>query len=267
MKRVALITGASSGIGMATANMLAKKGYTVYGTSRKERENTEFITYLQLDVTDDASVKACVGKILEKEERLDVLVNNAGNAIVGPLEKTSVEDIHKQMDTNLYGVHRMVLECLESLKRTDGYIVNIGSFGGRLALPFQTLYSMSKSAVAFYSDGLRMELSNTGVKVSLIEPGDTKTNFDSGRIPAKNYNPDVDKAAARSIEIMRESESKGVSPDKVAKVVVKIVGKKKPKPRYTTGIDAKIFGTLLRLLPYKTQEFVIKLMYEVNRPI
>jgi short-subunit dehydrogenase len=166
MSKVILITGASSGIGQRTAQHLHDKGYTVYGTSRNTVEGVEF-NMLILDVTQDQSVKDCVQKVLEKEGRIDVLINNAGFGMVGGLAEATVEDVQAQFDTNLFGVHRMVQAVLNHFReKQGGMILNIGSFGGRLAVPYQGLYSASKAALAFYSDSLRMELMREGITVA-----------------------------------------------------------------------------------------------------
>lgn len=259
MKKVILITGASSGIGRAVAENLSEK-HIVYGTSRKEQKHDE-IRFLTLDVSEQESIDNCVRSIIEKEGRIDVLINNAGFAMVGPLLGMSIDNLQWQLDVNLLGVHRMISATIPHMK--NGYIINLGSFGGRMALPYQTPYSLSKAALAIYSDGLRMELHSRQISVSLIEPGDTKTEFDSGRVYCEGYNGNVD--ADRAIGIMRESEKNGVSPQKIVRVVNKILKSKNPKPRYTTGPDAKIFGFLQRFLPYTIQEKLIMMTYKIPK--
>ncbi|MHA2089858.1 MAG: SDR family NAD(P)-dependent oxidoreductase [Candidatus Kariarchaeaceae archaeon] len=266
--QVVLITGASKGIGKSTAEYLKNKGYTVYGTSRNPSKLSETYEFpmLELDVNIDTSVESCVEQILEKEGKIDILVNNAGFTVVGPLADTSIDDMKMHFETNFFGIHRMVRAVLPILqKQSSGKIISMGSFAGRFGNAFQSLYSASKSALAMYSDALRVELFTSGVKVSLVEPGDIKTDFDDGRILAQDFKPEENEVAQRALEIMKKGEMNGASPIKVAKMVHKIIKSKRPKPRYTVGFDAKFFGTLNRLLPYTLQERVNMMYYKIPR--
>src|ERR1700744_3688877 len=167
MKKVILVTGASSGLGLATANTLAAEGHTVYGTSRdvKKIKGVSFKP-IQMDVTDDDSVNAAVSEIVKKEGNIDVLVNNAGNGITGPLYAMPVESAKKQFDVNFFGVVRVSSAVLPGMiERKSGMVINIGSLAGLFGLPYQGLYSASKFAIEGYSESLRMELQYTGVKV------------------------------------------------------------------------------------------------------
>jgi len=263
MNKVILLTGASSGIGKITAEYLTDLEYTVYGTSRKP-EQVDNYEMLKLDVTDEESVKHCVEQVIEAEGRLDVLINNAGFGMAGPIAAASIEDVKHQFDTNLFGVHRMVQATLPYLREQDkSMIINIGSFGGRLAIPYQALYSASKAAVAMYSDGLRMELMRENIVVTCIEPGDTSTGFDTGRIDVENY--EEDPIAERALDIMRKAEHNGANPKGIAKTIGKLIKRGKAKPRYTTGPDATILGVVQRLLPFSLQERAIMINYKVPR--
>ncbi|MHA2501942.1 MAG: SDR family oxidoreductase [Candidatus Kariarchaeaceae archaeon] len=263
MGKVVLITGASSGIGQITAQYLHDQGHTVYGTSRSAHDNFDY-KMLILDVTSDDSASSCIDEVLKSEERIDVLVNNAGIGVVGDLAEASVEDIHAQFNTNLYGAHRMVQAVLPHFRENGGgMIINLGSFGGRLAVPYQSLYSASKAALAFYSDGLRMELMRESIVVSCIEPGDTRTPFDTRRKEVSNYSRS--EVSERALDIMRHAEANGTDPSKIAKRISKLVNSGKAKPRYTTGIDAKIVGLLLRLVPFSIQERGIMMNYKIPR--
>lgn len=256
MDKVVLVTGTSKGIGYAIADSLHNAGYKVYGTSRSP--NKLDWPVLKLDVTSEENCRSVVKEIIEAEGRLDALVNNAGNAVVGPLREMDATHLQLQFGTNVFGTHRMVRAALPHLEKHRSNIINIGSFGGRLSIPYQVPYSMSKAAVAMYSDGLRMELSKTSVRVSLIEPGDTKTNFDAGRIWVS-----MDEASERAISIMRASEQNGADPQRVAKLVHRILKSKKPRGRYLTGSDAKLFGFLQRLLPPGIQQWLIMRTYKL----
>ncbi|MHA1260462.1 MAG: SDR family oxidoreductase, partial [Candidatus Heimdallarchaeaceae archaeon] len=184
-----LLVGASRGIGRTTAEFLQRKGYKVYGTTRNlsQVEKTSF-EMIELDVTKDDTVERCIQQILDKEGRIDVLINNAGFALCGALKDITVEELKQQFETNFFGVHRMITKVLpHMLERKEGRLINIGTLGGRVGLPSQAAYSTSKAALANYTDSLRMELMSYNIKVSLIEPGDTKTNFHSSRVYAKGF--------------------------------------------------------------------------------
>ncbi len=254
MKKVILVTGASSGLGLATANALAAQGHTVYGTTRdiKRIKGVSF-NPLQMDVTDDASVNAAVEKIIKAEGKIDVLVNNAGNGITGPLYAMPVEFAKKQFEVNFFGVVRVSSAVLPGMiEKKQGLVINIGSLAGLFGLPYQGLYSASKFAVEGYSESLRMELQNTGVKVSVINPGDFKTDFTGNRekLPFTIKNEALEKEFNAAVAAMEKDESIGASPDKLAAQICRIVGKSKPAHSYLVGaIGQTIVPTLKAVLP------------------
>ncbi len=179
--RVVLVTGASSGIGRACAEFLAGRGYRVYGGSRRLVAGS-VVESISMDVGDDASVHAAVSTILAREGRIDILVNNAGIAIAGAVEDTSVEEARDQFDVNFFGVLRVCRAVLPAMREQGaGYIVNIGSIGGLIAIPFQGFYSASKFALEGLSESLRLEVRQFGVHVVLIEPGDHRTGLTDNR--------------------------------------------------------------------------------------
>ena len=254
MKKVILVTGASSGLGLATANALAAKGYTVYGTSRdiKRLKDVSF-TPLQMDVTSDESVTAAVKKILKADGRMDVVVNNAGNGITGPLYAMPVDAAKKQFEVNFFGVVRVCSAILPGMiERKQGLVINIGSLAGLFGLPYQGLYSASKFAIEGYSQSLRMELQNTGVKVSVINPGDFKTDFTGSRekLPFTLPNEQLKKEFEAAVASMEKDESIGGEPAKVAAQVCKIVEKSNPAHNYLVGaLGQTIVPTLKAILP------------------
>ncbi len=260
-----VITGASKGIGFAIASHLEAKGYQVIGTSRNparaKMENPEIqFPLLELNLSDNESILRFVEEIIETYGKINVLVNNAGNAVVGPLESMSADDLKKQFEVNFFGAHQLVGGFLPILKKqSPARIINIGSFGGRVALPFQVPYSASKAALAIYSDGLGMELKNSGIRVSLIEPGDVKTKFHEGRIFTQGYYKDP--RAQRAVEIMKKDEERGFDPIKIAKRVEKIIEAKNPKPRYIVDWKVSFLGLLLRLLPTKWSNKIVAKTY------
>ena len=263
-EKVVLITGASKGIGKITREYLLSKGYIVYGTSRKGKEPNNSIQpeqdLVRLDVNDETTIQALTDYLISKHGKIDVLINNAGFALCGALIDTTTQELLEQFQTNFFGVHRLIRAIAPNMiQRRKGTIINIGSFGGRLALPYQVGYSASKAALAMYTDGLRMELKPFNLKITLIEPGDIKTDFHSGRRFVQGY--DQDPIAKHAITVMHESEQKGTNPLKVAKLIHSLIKKKKLKPRYTVGKDAKLFGVLQRFLSFNIQEKLIMRTY------
>ncbi|GAA4322131.1 SDR family oxidoreductase [Mucilaginibacter gynuensis] len=254
MKKIILVTGASSGLGLATANALAAQGHTVYGTSRSlSRIKDASFKPLEMDVTDDASVQAAVSKIHAAEGRIDVLVNNAGNGITGPLYAMPVDAAKKQFEVNFFGVVRVCTAVLPGMiEKKAGLVINIGSLAGLFGLPYQGLYSASKFAIEGYSQSLRMELQNTGIKVTVINPGDFKTDFTGSRekLPFTLPNEQLKKEFEAAVASMEKDESIGANPEKLAAQIVKIVGKSSPAHNYLVGaIGQTIVPTLKAILP------------------
>ena len=254
MKKVILVTGASSGLGLATATALSAQGHTVYGTSRDVKRITGVsFNPLQMDVTDDASVTEAVAKIIKAEGKIDVLVNNAGNGITGPLYAMPVEVAKKQFEVNFFGVVRVCSAVLPGMiEKKSGLVINISSLAGLFGLPYQGLYSASKFAIEGYSESLRMELKNTGVKVSVVNPGDFKTDFTGNRekmaFPLKNEQ--LEKEFNAAVAAMEKDESIGASPDKLAAQICKIVAQSSPSHSYLVGaIGQTIVPTLKAILP------------------
>src|ERR1700759_3251829 len=182
-KQVVLVTGASSGIGLACATYLAGRGYRVYGTSRRAGTSQKgSVAMLVADVTNDLSVEQAVAAVLEREGRLDIVVNNAGMCLAGPAENTSIEAAKSQLEVNFFGAHRVCRAVLPIMRsQRAGYIVNIGSIGGLVAIPYQSMYSASKFALEGFSESLRMEVRPFGIRVVIIEPGDHKTAITENR--------------------------------------------------------------------------------------
>ncbi len=264
--KVVLITGGTRGIGLVTAELLRKKGMKVYTTTRdlsklsSDFPNKEYV--LQLDVVQDESVNACVDELIKKEGRIDVLINNAGYGVCGALTDTGMDQLKAIYETNVFGPHRMVLKVVPIMKEQgEGKIINIGSYGGRLSLPYQGLYSATKAALAMYSDALKMELSAEGIDVALIEPGDTSTDFHAGR----QYTPhfDEDKTAQKAIETMHHDEENGIKPIKVAKKILRAIKAKNAKPRYPVGFQTVWVGAARHLFSKKAQQKLLKMYYGI----
>jgi NAD(P)-dependent dehydrogenase (short-subunit alcohol dehydrogenase family) len=251
-QKVAVVTGSSSGIGLETSLMLARNNYITYATMRTpdkkavikttvEKENLP-IKVVQLDVTDDNSVKSAIKTINSEAGRIDVLVNNAGYALGGALEDLSMEEIKAQYETNLLGLIRVTQSVLPIMRRQkSGIIVNLSSAAGIFGVPGASAYTSTKFAVEGLSESIGYELEPFGIKVVLIEPGFVKTNFANAMVLAKNsQNP-----ASPYLQMMQrivanstEATKSGSSADLVSKVILEAVTNSNPKLRYLVGKDA-----------------------------
>ncbi len=264
--KIILITGASSGIGKCTADYLAAKGYRVYGTSRRPEScpgiKNGFM--IKMDVRDTASVKEAISHIVEKEGRIDVLVNNAGFGIGGAIEDTSTEMVKALFDTNFFGVYRVLQEVLPVMRQqSEGLIINMSSIGGIIGLPFQGIYSASKFAVEGLSEALYKELSMSAIKVVLIEPGDFKTEFGANRQNIKTqHNAD---AFQRSLNVIEHDEQSGQPPLKIACLIGKIINTPNPRLRYAVGAaDQKLSIFLKKILPDRWFDRIVMSYYKLK---
>jgi NAD(P)-dependent dehydrogenase (short-subunit alcohol dehydrogenase family) len=251
--RVVLVTGASSGLGLATARRLHARGYRVYGTSRgAAREagaSADGFALLRMDVDDDASVAAAVAQIVAREGRLDVVSNNAGFGICGAIEDTSSQEALAQLETNFFGLHRVVRAVLPQMRRQRyGYVVNTSSLAGRIALPFQAFYSASKFAVEGYSEALRLEVRAFGIRVALIEPGDFRTGFTARRrfTQASGEASPYHAQMRRTVAIYERDEERGAEVDSVARLFVRIIETDRPRLRHVAGPFAQRLGARLK---------------------
>jgi short-subunit dehydrogenase len=250
--KTALVTGASSGIGEATAERLAIAGYKVYGTSRRAAKASErSFELLPLDVTSDESVEAGVREVLRSEGRIDLLVNNAGFGLApGAAEESSVEQARAIFETNFFGIVRMTRAVVPHMRRQrSGRIINIGSVLGFLPMPYAALYVATKHAVEGYSESLDHELRTRGVRVSVIEPAYTKTRFDANFVePDSKLDEylEVRASVGRTLtEVMAAADDPGV----VADVVLEAASAARPKLRYTAGVRAGRLRLLRRFAP------------------
>lgn len=275
--RVVLITGASSGIGKACADHLCQKGYFVYGTSRRvPSDYTEGLKDLhtgcpkmiQMDVRDDASVEQGIDLILRQKGRLDVVVNNAGFGIVGSVEDSSVEDVKDQFETNFFGVVRVCRAVLPHMRQQgSGYVVNISSLGGLMAIPFQGVYSASKFALEGLTEALRMEVKPFGINVSLIEPGDFKTGFTAGRVMTKQsrHNGAYAVRFKRALDVMEKAEISGPGPYRLARLLERIINHPSPRLRYTAGLLSQRFSVFLKkIMPSSFFEQMVLKAYKCD---
>jgi NAD(P)-dependent dehydrogenase (short-subunit alcohol dehydrogenase family) len=251
-KSIALVTGASSGIGKATAERLAIAGYTVYGTSRRATQaNQQPFAMLSLDVTRDESADAAVGEVIRLEGRLDLLVNNAGFSVApAGAEESSLEQARAIFDTNFFGMIRMIRAVVPHMRRQRaGRIINIGSVLGFLPMPYGALYAATKHAVEGYSESLDHELRTRGIRVSVIEPAYTKTQFDANFLEPDSKLDEYREIRAVLAEKTKELVEAGDKPGVVADAVLRAALAPRPKLRYTAGGRARSLQFLRRFAP------------------
>ena len=248
---IALVTGASSGIGLVTAQALRRDGYRVFGTSRKPMADTaDGITMLVCDVIDDSSVQRVVDEVLSRAGRIDLLVNNAGLGLQGGAEESSIAQVKALFDVNLFGVIRMTNAVLPSMRRRGkGRIINIGSILGLIPAPYSAHYSAAKHAIEGYSESLDHEVRAFNIRVSVIEPAFVRTVFDQNGMTPDTMLNDYDRARADVDALLRDVMPKADLPDVVAAVVVKAAADARPRRRYTAGKTAKQISMLRRFVP------------------
>ena len=264
-KNVILITGASSGIGNAAAKYLLEKGHTVYGASRTAATGDFSFKTLQMDVKNDDSVNEAISRIINKEGKIDVVINCAGFGLAGSIEDTSVDEAKALFETNFFGVFRVCKAVIpEMRKQKSGLIINIGSLAGLVPIPFQAFYSSSKYAIESLTETLRIELLPFGIRVVLIEPGDFKTGFTANRKTAaeSKVNETYREKFSKALSIMEQDESNGPSPLKIAALIGRIVDNPSPRLRYTTGKLSQILPVKLRsYIPHKLSEYLLMKYY------
>lgn len=261
---VALVTGASSGIGLATARALRHNGYRVFGTSRKPMADTsDGVTMLVCDVTDDGSVRSVVDDVVSRAGRIDLLVNNAGIGLLGGAEESSATQAKALFDVNVFGVVRLTNAVLPIMRRQrKGRIINMSSILGLIPAPFNALYASTKHAIEGYSESLDHEVRTQGIRVVLVEPGVTRTSFEENLTRADQPLPIYDTVRADAEKLMREIVETGDAPEIVADMLVKAANAASPKRRYTAGKMAGQVRFIRRFLP---ESFVDKNLRKFNR--
>lgn len=251
---VVFITGISSGFGLETAKLLSQQGYTVYGTARRNVDLPPDIYCLNVDVRDREAVEKAVAEIIEREGRIDVLINNAGMGIGGPLEFATEEEIREQMDTNFMGLVHCVDAVLPHMRnKGSGKIIAISSIGGLMGLPFQGFYSASKFAIEGYCEALRLETKPFGITVTVIRPGDFSTGFTGSRKKATSSEAQqAYPAYQKAIDKMEHDESGGLKPQVLARRINRILRKKNPRYGYVVAsFEQRLSVFLKRALPAK----------------
>jgi len=260
--RVILITGTSSGIGYALAHHFTSQGDQVFGVSRKNPVKSFAWTQINADLTIEEDISQLFDTIKKNTDTIDILINCAGMGYAGALEETSLKEMTYLFHVNVFAPLSMINHALPFLRNSkDARIVNIGSVASEITIPFQTLYSMSKSALYRLTEGLRMELKPEHIQVTTVLPGDTKTEFTNNRTLLLNEKSHYYKRAKNSIDKMAKDEEKGMPVDAVVKTVAKQLSKKNMKVYVSVGVQYKLFVLLVHLLPSKLREYIIYKMY------
>ena len=263
---VVLITGISSGFGLETARLLVQEGHSVYGTVRRTVEPLPQVNYIQLDVRDREAVERAVDDIVGKEGRIDVLVNNAGMGIGGPLEFATEEEVRLQMDTNFMGLVHCVDAVLPHMRQQkSGKIIALSSIGGLMGLPFQGFYSASKFAIEGYCEALRLETKSFGIQVVVLRPGDFATGFTGSRKKVTNEAAlEAYPIYKTAIEKVEHDENGGLKPIVLAQKISKIIKKKNPHNGYVVAsLEQKLSVFLKRIMPAKWFARILGSYYRV----
>ena len=267
--KVILVTGASSGIGRACADLLHARGHLVYGANRDPARVDAPWRKLAMDVTDEASVSRAIETLIAEQGRIDVVVNNAGLVLAGAIEDTSLDEAKSQLDTTLFGAMRGCKAVLPSMRaRGAGLIIHLGSLAGLVGLPFQGLYSASKFAIEGFTEALRLEVAAFGVEAVVVEPGDIATSVVENRVrAAASGEGSAYRDAFRAVVATYEKEERaGAAPTVVARRILAIIETSRPAPRYAAGPFAQRLLTGLKaFVPAKTFEWGLMLYYGLKR--
>jgi len=265
--KVALVTGGSSGIGAATAKLLAGVGIKVYAASRRGTfpEELPMVVPVSLDINDAAATEALVKEIVEKEGRLDAVVCNAGNGIYGPVEGTLDEEARFQFETNYFGALKSIQACLPQFRvQNFGRIITVTSVMAILQLPFQGFYSSVKAALLSISESLSLELSGSGIQCCSVLPGDVKTGFTAARKfnkAAEDPSSTYKEAMKRNIQKIEKDELGGMEPEVIAKAILRELKRSKMHVRVIPRLDYGLVGLLVRIVPESLKLKLIKALY------
>jgi len=267
MSKVVLITGGSSGIGKSIGEYLHQKGFVVYGTSRNpEKVQHSVFPLVALDVRNINSIQSAVAQIIAASGRLDVVINNAGVGITGPLEEIPTEEIKNNFETNFFGPIEVMKSVLPQMReQKSGLIINITSIAGYMGLPYRSVYSASKGALELITEALRMEVKSFGIEITNVAPGDFATNIAAGRYHAPVVKGSAyEKVYGDILATMNEHVDAGGNPNEMAEAVYKIIQKEKPKVHYKVGAFMQKFSIVLkRVLPDKVYEKMLMNHYKL----
>lgn len=268
MSKIVFITGASSGIGRAIGEYLSVEGFQVFGTSRTPEKTTDLsFPLVKMDVNDVDSIKSAIDDVLSQTKKIDVLVNNAGVGITGPIEETPESEMKQAFETNYFGPINVIKAVLPQMRKQGyGQILNITSIAGYMGLPYRGIYSATKAALEITMEAMRMETLQFGVKISNIAPGDFATNIASGRYhaPIIKDSP-YEKTYDSTLKLMDAHVDKGEDPVKMAEAVHKIINTSNPKVHYRVGAPLQKLSIFLkRILPDKTYEKLLLKHYKLK---
>lgn len=267
MSKVVLITGGSSGIGKSIGEFLHHKGFVVYGTSRNpERILNSIFPLLALDVRNTDTIQKAVAKIIATSGRLDIVINNAGVGITGPIEEIPMAEIKNNFETNLFGPIEVMKAVLPQMRaQKSGLIINITSIAAYMGLPYRGIYSASKGALELITEALRMEVKSFGVQITNVAPGDFVTNIASGRFHAPLIKDSAYQIPyGNTLKMMDEHVDSGSNPDEMAEAVYKIIQNSNPKIHYKVGAFMQKFSIVLkRILPDKVYEKMLMNHYKL----
>ena len=265
--KVVLITGASSGIGKAIAEYLLTKNYRVFGTSRNpvKQPDSKFLL-VALDVTKKDTIASAVSEVISEAGKIDILINNAGVGITGPIEETPDEEIKKAFDTNYFGPLNVIKAVLPEMRKNNGgLIINITSIAGYMGLPYRGIYSASKGALELTTEAFRMELKDFNIHMTNVAPGDFATNIAAGRYhaPVLEGSP-YQKPYGNTLELMNQHVDEGESPAVMAEAIYRIINTKQPRGHYKVGDKMQKFSIALkRILPDKMYERLLLKHYKL----
>ena len=269
MKKVIFITGISSGFGKVIASLLAAQGHMVYGTLRKEINTDPAVNALIMDLSDGDSIISAVSKVVNKEGRIDVLINNAGMHTGGPIETMPLDTIKLQMNTNFIGLVQLTQLVLPVMrKQGGGKIINFSSIGGLMGLPYQGIYSAGKFAIEGFSEALRMEVKEFNIKVVVINPGDFNTSNTANRrgfLAPTGDNDPYKSQFARTLSVIEKDETKGWKPEILAKKLVRIVECSNPRHHYViASFEQKLAVVIKYILPGKLFSKILRDHYGIK---
>lgn len=266
MSKIVLITGATSGIGKSTAEFLSDKGYKVYGTGRNPKQTPEKYTLLRMDVREEASIKSAVSQILEKEGKIDVLINNAGVGISGAMEEVPTQELENVFQTNFFGAINVMKAVLPAMRASNsGLIINITSIAGYMGLPFRGGYSASKGALMLATEAMRMEVKPFGIEMTCIAPGDVATDIASRRYhKSVEENSPYKKKYQLSLDLMNNHVDIGQNPLLMAEEIYKVMQNPSPNVHYKQATFLQRFSIVLkRLFPDKWYERMLMNHYKL----
>ena len=260
-KRVAIVTGGSSGIGRCTATALAQSGCVVYELSRRDIP-LKGVKHHNTDVTDETSVIAAINQIAQEQGKIDIVVNCAGFGISGAVEFTELLDAKRQFDVNLFGMVNVNKAVLPYMRRNGGgRIVNISSVAAVAHIPFQTYYSASKAAIESYTCCLANEVKPFGISVTCVQPGDIATGFTNARRKSAEGDDIYNGRISRSVAGMEKDEQNGMRPETAGKYIAKIAIRKNVKPIYALGMGYKCLSVLCKILPCRLRNWIVGMLY------